>query len=167
MRGFATGSIKTSMIRNRFGRRAGDGSASTTTFGSQVLRFGAIGVASTVAYAMLFLLFRQPLGAQFANFAALCLTAIGNTAANRRITFGVHGTEGVVRHHVQGLLVFLLGLALTAGSLALLTAAWPAAPAWIELAVLIVANLITTVGRFLAFRLWVFPNRRVPSEIGI
>ncbi len=167
VRGFATGSIKTSMIRHRFGRRRGVAPDVPPTFGVQVLRFGVIGVASTVVYAALFLLFRQPLGSQLANFTALCLTAIANTAANRRITFGVHGTEDVLRHHVQGLLVFLVGLALTAGSLALLTSAWPAAPAGVELAVLIVTNLITTVGRFLAFRLWVFPHRRAYTELGI
>ena len=166
VRGFATGSIKTSMIRRRFGRRADGSPGGAPTFGLQVLRFGAIGIASTIAYAALFLLFRQPLGSQMANFVALCLTAIGNTAANRRITFGVHGTDGVLRHQLQGLLVFLLGLALTSGSLALLSVAWATAPASIELTVLILANLVTTVGRFLAFRLWVFPNSRAYTEIG-
>ena len=167
VRGFATGSIKTSMIRRRFGRRVDGPTKGAPTFGAQVLRFGAIGIASTIAYAALFLLLRHSLGAQMANFLALCLTAVGNTAANRRITFGVHGTEGVLRHQLQGLLVFLLGLALTSGSLALLTTVWSAAPSWIELTVLILANLVVTVGRFLAFRLWVFPNTRVYTEIGI
>ncbi len=166
VRGFATGSIKTSMIRRRFGRQVEGPPTGASTFGVQVLRFGVIGIASTIAYALLFLLFRQSLGAQMANFLALCLTAVGNTAANRRITFGVHGTEGVLRHQLQGLLVFLLGLGLTAGALALLTTAWSAAPAWIELTVLILANLIATVGRFLSFRLWVFPNTRAYTEIG-
>ena len=166
VRGFATGSIKTSMIRRRFGRRVEGPTTGASTFGAQVLRFGVIGIASTIAYAVLFLLFRQSLGAQMANFLALCLTAVGNTAANRRITFGVHGTEGVLRHQLQGLLVFLLGLGLTSGALALLTTAWSAAPAWIELTVLILANLVATVGRFLAFRLWVFPNTRAYTEIG-
>jgi len=166
VRGFATGSIKTSLVRHQFGRRAGSATETPPTFGLQVLRFGTIGIASTIAYATLFLLLRQPLGSQLANFVALCVTAIGNTAANRRITFGVHGPEGALRHHAQGLFVFLIGLALTAGSLALLAATWPAAPAWVDLTVLIIANLVTTVGRFLAFRLWVFPHRRA-DEIGV
>ena len=34
-----------------------------------------------------------PIGAQGANLAALLLTAIANTAANRRFTFGVRGGE--------------------------------------------------------------------------
>lgn len=163
IRGFATGSIETAEIRRRFGRDERRSAQGRQTFGTQVLRFGAIGVVSTVAYAALYLVFRQVFGAQVANFLALGLTAIGNTAANRRITFGVQGTDRVVRHHAQGLLVFALGLALTSGSLAVLAAMWPAAPAWFELSVLIAANLVTTVGRFLAFRLWVFRGNRVPA----
>lgn len=164
LRGFATGSIKLSVLRYRFGR---NGRRTTqATFGGQVMRFGAIGVVSTIAYAGLYLLFRQPFGAQLANLLALCITAVANTAANRRITFGVHGPEQAVRHHAQGLIIFASGLALTSASLALLATTWPAAPRWFELAVLIVANLVTTVGRFLAFRLWVFRTRRAPRQIG-
>jgi putative flippase GtrA len=166
VRGFATGSITTSAVRRRFGRRAEQPSVESPTFGSQVVRFGAIGVASTIAYAVLFLAFRHTVGSQMANVVALCLTAIGNTAANRRITFGVHGQAGALRHHAQGLLVFLLGLGLTAGSLALLDAVWPLAPASVELGILIAANLVTTVGRFIALRLWVFPHHRALPEIG-
>src|SRR5664279_2463660 len=82
----------------------------------QALRFGVIGVLSTLAYLLLFLGFRVPLGAQAANFVALLLTAVANTAVNRRFTFGVRG-QGAMRHQVQGLLVFGLGLALTSGAL--------------------------------------------------
>ena len=60
-------------------------------------------------------------GAQAANLVALLVTAIGNTAANRRFTFGVRGRDGAARHQFEGLLVFGIGLAITSGSLALLT----------------------------------------------
>src|SRR4051794_12463882 len=50
----------------------------------QVARFAAVGVASTLAYALLYLLTRGALGAGLANVIALALTAVGNTAANRR-----------------------------------------------------------------------------------
>ena len=53
-----------------------------------------VGVACTAAYAVLFLLLRTVAGAQPANLLALLLTAIGNTAANRRLTFGVARTAG-------------------------------------------------------------------------
>ena len=49
----------------------------------QLVRFGIIGVASTVAYALLYLVLHPMIGAQAANFAGLLITAILNTAANR------------------------------------------------------------------------------------
>ena len=59
-------------------------------------------------------------GAQAANLVALLLTAIANTAANRRFTFGVAGASKAARHHVEGLIVFAIALAITSGALALL-----------------------------------------------
>jgi putative flippase GtrA len=128
----------------------------------QLVRFAVVGVASTVAFALLFLLLRGPLGAQGANFAALLLTAIANTAANRRLTFGVRGPDGAIRHQGQGLVVFALGWGLTAGALGVLHAAVPGAPRGVELAVLVVANLAATLLRFVLLRRWVF--RRRPSS---
>ena len=85
-----------------------------------VARFMAIGVLSTLAYALLYVALHPLLGAGGANAAALALTAVGNTAANRRLTFGVRGREDLARHHVRGALVFVLTLALTNGALAVL-----------------------------------------------
>nr|WP_229866480.1 MULTISPECIES: bifunctional glycosyltransferase family 2/GtrA family protein [Sinomonas] len=127
----------------------------------QLARFGAIGVASTLAYAALFLLGREFMDAQAANFAALLITAVANTAANRRFTFGVLGAERLGRHHLEGLMVFGIGWALTAGALAWMhTLTNPAR--WLELAVLVVANLAATAVKFLLFRHWVFRRRREP-----
>jgi len=68
----------------------------------QLIRFAAIGAASTGAYLVLYLLLR-PLGAQQANAIALLVTAIANTAANRRLTFAVRGPERLIRNQLQGL----------------------------------------------------------------
>ena len=57
-------------------------------------------------------------GAQGANLVALVLTAVFNTAANRRLTFGVRGRDGVAASQLRGFVVFGVGLALTSGSLA-------------------------------------------------
>ena len=120
----------------------------------QALRFAAIGVLSTLAYLLLFLMLR-PLGAQPANLFALLVTAVLNTAANRRFTFGVSG-HGGGRHQAQGLVVFALGLALTSGSLALLNHLSASPGRVVELSVLIGANLAATVLRFVLFKEWVF-----------
>jgi putative flippase GtrA len=160
--GLLSGRIPVEAIYAEFGRRPLKPAARPGFFG-QVLRFGVVGVASTIAYALFYLLFQLVASAQVANFAALLVTAIANTAANRRITFGVRGQEGLLGHHVRGLIVFGLAWGLTAGSLVLLEVVSPGAGATIQLAVLTVANLIATVLRFVLLRAWVFRRRRHPG----
>ncbi|MGQ0577127.1 MAG: GtrA family protein [Pseudonocardia sp.] len=135
----------------------------------QLVRFAVIGVLSTVAHLGLYLLLRGPLGPVAGNLVALLLTAVANTAANRRVTFGVHGPAGAARHQVQGLLVLGVGLALTSAALAGLGAWAPGSGPAAEVAVLVVANALATVLRFVTFRSWVFrptpapPVPRVPA----
>jgi putative flippase GtrA len=126
----------------------------------QALRFGAIGVLSTLAYLVLFLMLHGAVGAQPANLLALLITAIANTAANRRLTFGIRGSGGAARAQFQGLIVFALGLALTSGALLLLHSAVPGASNHVELGVLVLANAVSTLLRFVLFRGWVFRSRR-------
>ena len=114
-----------------------------------------IGVLSTLAYALLFMILRHETGAQVANLLALLITAVANTAANRRLTFGVSGSHRAATHQIQGLVVFAIGLGLTSGSLAALHLLAPAAGQAAELAVLVLANLAATVVRFLATRIWI------------
>jgi putative flippase GtrA len=109
---------------------------------------------------LLFALLRPGLSAQAANLTALLVTAIANTAANRRLTFGVRGSRGAARAQFQGLAVFGLGLALTSGSLAVLTAASTHPAKAVELGVLIAANALATLLRFVLFRGWVFRSAR-------
>lgn len=128
--------------------------------GTRVPTFLAIGVVSTLSYALLYLLLRGPLTPAGANAAALAITAIGNTQANRHLTFKVRGTEDLGRHHLQGSLVFLLTLALSTGVLGAVHWAWASPPRLIELGALIGANLFATVVRYLALRNWVFAGEQ-------
>ena len=104
LRGFANGSIPVNTIAAQLG--SSQRSAAPGSLFRQVVRFGAVGVVSTAAYVVLFMLMQGWLGAQAANLIALLLTAIGNTAANRRFTFGIGGSANVARHHIEGLIVF-------------------------------------------------------------
>jgi len=126
---------------------------------AQVVRFGIIGALSTVAYAVVYLVLHVLMPAQTANFLALLVTAIANTAANRRFTFGIRGRTGATTHHLQGLVVFGMAWALTGGSLIVLHAADPDPGALAEVGVLTVANLLATLLRFALLKIWVFRDR--------
>lgn len=125
----------------------------------QLPRFVAVGVASTLAYILLYLLLRAIMPAQAANALSLLLTAIGNTAANRRLTFGVRGRAGAVRQQVRGLIALGAGLLLTSGALAALHALTPSPARSAEVSVLVAANLAATLLRFAIYRSWVFGDR--------
>jgi putative flippase GtrA len=119
-------------------------------------RFAAVGLASTLAYLALCALLRTAIGPYAANLLALVVTAVANTAANRRLTFGVRGAARAAAHHVQGLLVFGVGLALTTGALATLHAWTPDPAPPVELLVLVAASALATLLRFIAYRSWIF-----------
>jgi len=113
--------------------------------------FLGIGVLSTLAYLLLYVLLRQVAGPQTANVVALVVTAIGNTAANRRLTFGVSGRDGLAHHHLAGLGAFLAGLALTSGALwCLHEIATPTRTE--EVTALVGANLVATLLRYSVLR---------------
>ena len=160
LRGFASGSIPVNAIAAQLAPSRSAAASAPNSLFRQVVRFGAIGVASTVAYLLLFMLLHGMIGAQAANLVALLLTAIANTAANRRFTFGVAGATRVARHHVEGLIVFAVALAITSGALAGLHAFVDQPHRLLEVTVLVLANLIATAVRFVLLRGWVFHPRR-------
>ncbi|HEY6759485.1 MAG TPA: bifunctional glycosyltransferase family 2/GtrA family protein [Baekduia sp.] len=130
-------------------------------FATPVARFVAVGIASTLAYAVLFIMMRGAgLGAGWANAIGLALTAVANTAANRRLTFGVMGRHGLLKQHAAGFAVFMLTLALTAGALGVLHGVDPHPSHGVELAVLVVASLAATATRYVALKTWVFAGAR-------
>ena len=134
-------------------------------FDRPVARFLTIGVASTFAYAVLYLVLRAPLGAGGANAVALALTAVANTQANRRFTFGIRGRAGRVRQHAAGAVVYLIALGLTAGALDVLNGLDPHPARLLEVLVLVAATTVATVTRYVALRSWVFTQRRHAPEL--
>ncbi|HEX7835195.1 MAG TPA: bifunctional glycosyltransferase family 2/GtrA family protein [Pseudolysinimonas sp.] len=163
-RSIATGRIPLERIYAELGRQPLAARMAPTFFG-QVVRFLIVGALSTVAYALIYLALADVVPAQGANFVALLLTAIANTAANRRFTFGVRGPAGAARHQFQGLLVFAVAWGITSGSLALLHLVHSHPGSTAELVVLTAANLVATAVRFVGLRLWVFRAQRRPAEL--
>jgi putative flippase GtrA len=166
--GLARGTIKVPMLgdptppglRSRpYGLRNGRGQLL-----SQLARFIVVGVASTVAYVLLYLLLRGVLAAQAANALSLLITAIANTAANRRLTFGIRGRAHAARHQARGLIAFGIGLAVTSGALAALHVITARPSRTTEVIVLVAANLVATVVRFALYRSWVFRGRERPPS---
>ena len=124
--------------------------------------FAAVGVLSTLAYLLLYVLLRGPMGAFAANAVALAVTAVANTAANRRFTFGVTGSRNALRDQIGGLVAFGIGLVLSTGTLAGVHTAVHHPSRVTELAALIVANGLSTLSRFILLRAWVFHPRHHP-----
>ena len=153
------GSIPVAAIYAELGRRPIVPPCRPSFFG-QVIRFGLVGAVSTLAFALLYLLFQGPLGAQQANFLALLLTAVGNTAANRRFTFGISGPARLFTQQFQGLIIFLLAWAITSSSLLVLHGINLDAAPSTELLTLTAANVFATLMRFVLLRTWVFRIRR-------
>lgn len=155
--GFATGRIPVASIAAQLDSGT---AAPRQSLLRQVVRFATIGIASTIAYLLIFSGLNPHIGAQAANFTALITTAVANTAANRRYTFGIRGASHAARHQLQGFVVFMVALTITSGSLAMLHWSAGAAPHWLELGVLIAANLLATAARFVLLRGWVFHPAR-------
>ena len=159
-RGLATGAIPIGALAAGFRSTPEEPFGKAPSFRAQVVRFAAIGVASTIAYLLLFVALRGSAPAQLANAAALLATAVANTAANRRFTFSVRAREGRLRHQAQGLAIFGAALAVTSGALAALHAAAPHPSRLLEASVLVAANVFATGLRFVLFRTWVFARWR-------
>lgn len=150
LKGLGTGTIPHTEVREALHRPAA--TPGTNALFGQMVRFAAVGVASTAAYFGLYLLLRLGMGSQATNLVANLVTAVANTAVNRRLTFGVTGREGAMRHHIGGLVAFGLATGLTSGSLWLLEAAGTPGGRAAEVLVLAVASAVATAFRFVVLR---------------
>lgn len=122
---------------------------------TQLVTFGVIGVGSTIAYAILYLLLRTSAHAQVANAIALLVTAVGNTLINRRFTFGVRERRGITGDLIAGFVALGLALLITSSAVAILGVVAPSAGRVVEITVLTAANVLATLMRFIVLRTWI------------
>ncbi|MCE1178001.1 MAG: bifunctional glycosyltransferase family 2/GtrA family protein [Micrococcales bacterium] len=143
-RSLARGELPVDDIRARMGR----GMPETSETASQVGKFAVVGALSTVAHLGMFAAFEQVTAGQVANITALVLATIGNTALNRRWTFGVTGRKDAVKHQAQGLSMFVLTWGTSAAGLAAVDSLVSQPPTWLQTGAIALANLIATIVRF-------------------
>jgi len=127
-------------------------------FSEQLVRFGSIGVVSSVMFALAFLLLAAPLGHIGAAVVALLACSVVNNAANRRLTFVLTGRTRRLRHFARGLGVAVLPLAAILITLSML-AAVGATSVVAALVALTLVNIAVGLGRFALLRRWVFGPR--------
>src|SRR4051794_1036121 len=116
--------------------------------GRQAGWFTVIGVAATGIYLLLYLGLRQLVSPQPANYLAWAITAILDTAANRRWTFDATCRVSQTRAQIEGLLIFVLSLVSTSAALAVLDALVTDPGRLLEITALLGANLFAGLLRF-------------------
>jgi putative flippase GtrA len=126
--------------------------------GGELVTFAAVGVLSTIATLVMFVLLRSPIGSLGANAVALTVAAVANTAANRRWTFGHRGSGGRADEWRRSAGVHVAGLVITTGAL-LVARAVDGGSLGTELVLLTVAFVVSTALRFLLMPAWVFRSR--------
>ncbi|TCC32194.1 bifunctional glycosyltransferase family 2/GtrA family protein [Kribbella sindirgiensis] len=129
----------------------------------QLVSFGVIGALSTVITVLLYAVLRTWWPPLIANLAALTVTTLWNTEANRRFTC-LHKTGASGRLHLQGLLVFALYYVITSGALLVLHHSHPDPSRWLEVTVLVASSAAGTVVRFVLLRSWVFRSTPTAAE---
>jgi glycosyltransferase involved in cell wall biosynthesis len=128
---------------------------------ASVAGFARVGVVSTIAYLILFFSLSGTLGRFGANTLALAACTAANTAVHRRYTFARRG-EPVRRNILLGGLAALsTSVAVTSVALAVIdgtgAGAW-----WLVAPVLVLANAIAALVRFVLLRSWMFRTPPAP-----
>ncbi len=127
--------------------------------------FAFIGLVSTFAYVLLYELLRGETPAWVANALALGVTGFANTAANRRLTFGVASPRGMARDQAGGLAALGVALAITTAAIPVGHALDPQASNAVDLVTLVAANVATSVVRFTLLRRWIRSGQHVDAPV--
>jgi hypothetical protein len=130
----------------------------------QLLRFGGVGIVSTLGYLFLFVAWRPLLGALGANAVAMALATLFNTAVHRELS---HNTDGLARRGRMAVVagaLYLISLACTTAGLLVAQWAAPGSLLW-ELVALTAANAVAAVFRFSVLRAWIFRPSARPAGV--
>ena len=121
----------------------------------QMVRYGVVGVLGTAVSALLYLLFRVWWDAVPANLAALVLSTVASTEANRRFTFRGVPTDRV-REYLQNAATVAFYAVYSSTVLLLLDALVDDPTALQESVAVAAASVLGGLARFAVLRNWVF-----------
>jgi hypothetical protein len=119
------------------------------SFTTDAGEFARVGIPSTIAWLVMFLALRAPLGPVAANVVALSLSAFGNLAARRR---SEHRAEAP---HIRELELVALGswtVAVASTTLAVIAASALSANWFVEILAAMTTGAVVSVGRFVVLR---------------
>jgi putative flippase GtrA len=134
------------------------------TFGAQLRSFVAIGVACTLAYAVLYAVLRGAgLSPLAANAIALACTMGANFAANRHLTFRA-ADEPLLPQLAGYAVAYALGVAASSVALVALRDALGHPDGLADTAAAVASGLAATVVRFGLMRRWVFGSAGAVPE---
>jgi putative flippase GtrA len=143
------------LLRLCLGRRSHAGRPYPPDLPASVAAFARVGVAITLAYLVLFFVLAGALGPLGANTLALAVCTAANTAVHRRYTFARRGQPSRRNLLLGGLAALSTSLAVTSVALGLTD--WAGTPSpWLLASVLVVANGVAAVVRFVLLRGWIF-----------
>ena len=128
----------------------------------QLARYGVVGVLGTAVSALLYLLFRVWWDAVPANLAALVLSTVASTEANRRFTFPGMAADRR-REYVQNAGTVAFYAVYSSAVLLVLGAVVTDPTALQESSAVAMASVLGGVVRFVVLRNWVFGSRAAVS----
>lgn len=126
----------------------------------QLIRFTGVGIICTASSLAIYAVLRPWVDPQIANAIALVLTSLLNTALNRRLTFKITGSRKRAKDHFSGVIVILIALLITGGSLGILHLLRPEATVGEELWTTTLSGFVATAVRFTLLRHWIFRRAR-------
>ncbi len=136
----------------RGSRPSSDGSSDLP---ATVASFARIGVASTIAYLVLFFVLAGSIGRFGANALALTVCTAANAAVHRRYTFAGRGAPSRRNLVLGGAAALSTSVAATSVALAVVDATGVSAT-WALAAALVMANAVASLVRFVVLRGWMF-----------
>jgi len=121
----------------------------------ELARYTGVGIASTIAYLVIFFLLRGQLGIFGANLVAAAATSFATTAAHVLFTFGARRTGQLPRTLAIGAISFAAGIGLTTATLAV-DYLIGSTSVTAEAIAILVGMLAAAIVRFVLLREWAY-----------